>query len=40
VVNLDEAGRSEAADASAVAELRQAQAITEVKLLTLGRGGA
>jgi D-3-phosphoglycerate dehydrogenase len=40
VVNLDQAGRTDAADASAVAELRQAKAITEVKLLTLGRGGA
>jgi D-3-phosphoglycerate dehydrogenase / 2-oxoglutarate reductase len=40
VVNLDQNGRSDAADASALDELRKARAIKEVKLLTLGRGGA
>ena len=40
VVNLDQNGRSESADASAVAELRKAAAIKSVNLLTLGRGGA
>ena len=33
-------GRSESADASAVAELRKAAAIKSVNLLTLGRGAA
>ncbi len=40
VVNLDQTGRSEAADASALAELRSARAIKEAKLFTLSRGVA
>ena len=40
VVNLDQTGRTESADASAVAELRKAAAIKSVNLLTLGRGAA
>ncbi len=40
VVNLDQTGRSEAADASALAELRGTRAIKEAKLLTLSRGVA
>ncbi len=38
VVNLDQAGRSDAADASALDELRRARAIRQVKLVTLSQG--
>jgi D-3-phosphoglycerate dehydrogenase len=38
LVNLDQNGRSEAADASALDELRKARGIKQVKLLTLGQG--
>ena len=40
VVNLDQNGRSESADASAVEELRKAAAIKVVNLVTLGQGAA
>lgn len=40
VVNLDQTGGNEAGNARAIAELKGARAITEVKLVTLGSGAA